>query len=239
MPVNKILIVDDAADLRHAIREMFEINNFDVFEAHSLAQMWITLRQNPEIDVVLLDLNLPDGDGLQTCRKISTEFDCGLIIMTGRNDHIDKIIGLESGADDYVCKPFELRELVARVRSVIRRARAKSEVSTKSLYSFDDKIFDPTSWKVTNGGTEEVQLTHHESLLLKLLLENAGTQVSRDDLSTTILGHKPRTDDRSIDNLVSRVRKKLHFSTDSQSAILSIRGVGYQFAGDVQIKPFQ
>lgn len=233
MTIHKILIVDDEPDLRSATRGMFELNSFEVFEAHTLAQMWITLREKPDIDVVLLDLNLPDGDGLQTCGKIRNEFDCGIIITTGRNDHIDKIIGLESGADDYVCKPIELRELVARARSVIRRSCPPEDLTKKTLYRFSDWTFDPATWKAENRQSGSVAMTRFESLLLQMLLEHAGAPVSRDKLTSSLSGHSAQAFDRSIDNLVSRVRKKLSLTSNGDVAIKSVRGIGYQFSGDV------
>lgn len=236
MAIGKILVVDDEPGLRQTLVDFLQISQFQVTEAASLAQMWRSLRQDGSVDLILLDLNLPDGDGLHTCQTIRSDFDCGIIIMTGRDDQFDKVLGLETGADDYICKPFELRELLARIRSVLRRVSARFEPVERKRYRFGDWTFDPSNWRLVSEDAGAVQLTQYEALLLGHLLEDAGRPVSRDFLVSSLSGHSHQPFDRSVDNLVSRLRRKLAAKAGGPFEIKAARGVGYQFLGEVRVE---
>lgn len=233
MSLERILIVDDEPGIRQAVKLALEGAQFTVTEASSLTQMWQIFRQPDPIDLLILDLNLPDGDGLQACQKVRLSHDVGIIMLTGRTDAIDRIIGLEAGADDYMPKPFELRELIARVRSVLRRVKNNGPTHIQVKFYFDGWVFNPSDWTLIHDTLGDVALTQFEAILLEKLLDGHGRAQSRDELTGALVGRHHQPLDRSVDNLVSRVRKKLSMNEDSKNRIKAIRGIGYQFFGSL------
>ena len=229
MPQPTILIVDDELEIRHLLRAALEKSAFHVREANSVGALWQSLNRFGHPDLILLDLTLPDGDGIEAAQELRVQYNIPVIMVTGRVDSIDKIIGLESGADDYISKPFDLRELVARVRSVLRRSGQTTPVQHDMIFVFDDWRYDPNTWALEHADIGPVRLTQYEAKLLHQLLETNGKVLTRKALAEVLGGRDYHPQDRSIDNLVSRLRKKLNAVKGSPDRIRSILTLAINF----------
>src|SRR5215470_15998320 len=225
-----ILIVDDEPKVRALLRRCLEGEGFAVSEAKDGAQMRICL-QREAVSLITLDLNLGGENGLDLAREIRKEQNIPIIMLTGKGDAIDRVVGLEVGADDYLVKPFELRELVARIRAVLRRATpAGGGAGTGQRYAFDRWVLhiNQRCLKAANG--EEQDLTTSEFNLLEAFVKRPQRVLSRDDIMDLLKGHDWSPIDRSIDNLVARLRKKVERDPEQPRLIKTVRGVGYTFA---------
>ncbi|WP_025897677.1 response regulator [Sneathiella glossodoripedis] len=229
--MQKILIVDDEAELRDVLRETLERENYIVSEAATAEEMRQVFASD-NFDLVLLDLMLPDEDGLALTRYLKERSDVGVIILTGKGESVDLIIGLEMGADDYVAKPYNRRELLARIKSVIRRSSGNKEkngknTDVKTLVNFSGWELDLPHHKLAAPDGSDVPLTMAEFQLLRILLETPGQPVSRDHLSKQIFNKELRENSRNIDALVRRLRQKLEIDENKTQMIKSVRGSGY------------
>jgi len=184
-------------------------------------------------DVVLLDLRLPREDGLSLARYLRERYDVGIIMVTGSGEVIDRIVGLEVGADDYVAKPFDSRELLARIKSVMRRMYARPESTAVSATPEHVRVgrcrLDLQGHRLLGPANEEVPITAMEFELLKVFVEHPGKALSRDRLLTLTQNKEWDPFDRSIDIRVARLRRKLEAGTDDSGVIRTVRGVGYMF----------
>lgn len=225
-----ILIVDDDPNFCRLIERYLSREGYHALVAHNADEM----REKIDLaTLVLLDLHLPNAHGIDLAREIREKSaEIGIIIVTGSTDEIDRIVGLEVGADDYVCKPFNERELLARIRSVMRRIDIK-ETSESSRYKFAEFELDMESHKLTRNGNEAVNLTGHEYNLLVMLLQRPNRVFTREEISRKISSREWVPTDRSVDVLVSKLRKKLE-SDRGIDLIKSLRGVGYQFSTRVE-----
>jgi len=229
--MQKILIVDDEPDLRAVLRETLERENYTVSEAANAEEMRQAFAAD-KFDLVLLDLMLPDEDGLTLTRYLKERSDVGVIILTGKGESVDLIIGLEMGADDYVAKPYNRRELLARIKSVLRRSGGQSEKSEKTsdprnCILFSGWELDLPHHKLSAPDGADVPLTMAEFQLLRILLEAPGQPVGRDKLSLKIFNKELRENSRNIDALVRRLRQKLEIDENQLQMIKSVRGSGY------------
>jgi len=186
-------------------------------------------------DLLILDLNLPDADGLTLARQLGPRPGPAVIIVTSRADDVDRIIGLELGADDYIVKPFNPRELMARVKAVLRRLHAApaSETAAGPIV-FNDWKLDTTSRSLWNPGGQEVHLTRAEFDLLAVLASRAGRAQTRDQLLDAIAGRESAPFDRTVDVLIARLRRKLETDPKVPKVILTMPGFGYKFAGQIK-----
>jgi DNA-binding response OmpR family regulator len=191
-----------------------------------------TMRLDPP-ELVLLDLGLPGEDGFTIARQLREHWHCGLVIVSGRGDAVDKVVGLEVGADDYVTKPFDLRELLARIKAVLRRlqpAEPAPHAGTPGLAGrllFDEWELDLAARRLLRRGGTEVPLTSGEFDLLRTFAQNAGRVLSRDYLLEQTRGREAGPFDRTIDVQVGRLRRKLELNADEPQIIKSVRGAGY------------
>ena len=187
------------------------------------------------VDLVLLDLGLPGEDGLELTRYLRQHWRGPIIIVTGRGESVDRVVGLELGADDYVTKPFDLRELLARVRSVLRRTseRAPASAETGAAFAFAGFRLDPRSRELRDPCGATVDLTTGEYALLKLLVEHPNRVLSRDDLMSWMHGRDAGPYDRAIDVQIGRLRRKIEADPAEPALIKSVRGAGYLFAAKV------
>jgi len=229
--MQKILIVDDEAELRDVLRETLERENYIVSEAANAEEMRQVFDAE-KFDLVLLDLMLPDEDGLSLTRYLKERSDVGVIILTGKGESVDLIIGLEMGADDYVAKPYNRRELLARIRSVIRRTSGTNDKSSKqsdgkTFINFSGWELDLPHHKLADPSGADIPLTMAEFQLLRVLLEVPGQPVGRDKLSLKIFNKELRENSRNIDALVRRLRQKLEVDENQPQMIKSVRGSGY------------
>jgi DNA-binding response OmpR family regulator len=234
-----ILIVDDYAKVRLLLRRCFEAEGYRVSEAGSGAAA-VKLLAAGSFDLVTLDLQLPDGDGLTVGREIRARSEVPIIMVTGKGDTIDRVVGLELGADDYIAKPFHVREVLARVRAVLRRAgsgaaRAASTAAEGDEHlTFEGWVLDVAKRELTSPAGERCELTTSEFDLLKAFATHAKRVLSRDQIMDLLRGHDWNPVDRSIDNLVVRLRRKIEADPESPRLIKTVRGVGYTFAADVR-----
>jgi DNA-binding response OmpR family regulator len=229
-----ILVVDDDTKVRTLLRRCFEGEGFAVSEAKDGAELRACLVQHP-ITLVTLDLNLGKENGLDLAREMRKDHDVPIIMLTGKGDPIDRIVGLELGADDYLAKPFELRELLARVRAVLRRSTANEQATPSGQrYIFADWVFDINLRSLKRDTGEERDLTTSEFNLLEAFVKRPHRVLSRDDIMDLLKGQDWSPLDRSIDNLIARMRKKIERDPDRPSLIKTVRGVGYTFAVDVK-----
>lgn len=228
----KILVVDDEPELRQVLRTTLEKENYEVSEAGNADEMRQVFSEE-DFDLVILDLMLPGEDGLSLTRYLKERSDVGVIILTGKGESVDLIIGLEMGADDYVAKPYNRRELLARIKSVMRRSNRSSEgnaaaaETAKSHISFSGWQLDLPHHKLAAPNGSDVPLTMAEFQLLRVLLESPGQPVGRDKLSLKIFNKELKENSRNIDALVRRLRMKLETDENQQQMIKSVRGSGY------------
>lgn len=234
----QILIVDDEPEIRALLRAGFEAEEFGVLEASNSAEAEAHLASQP-VALMTLDLKLGGEDGLKLARDLRARRNTPIIMITGKGDAIDRIVGLELGADDYIAKPFVVREVVARVRAVLRRyVNAESEVAISApdgrRFSFDGWTLDVARREATDPTGAMCALTTAEFNLLLIFVERPGRVLSRDELMDLLKGHDWTPMDRSIDGLVARLRRKVEPESERPQLIKTVRGVGYAFAGVVK-----
>jgi two-component system OmpR family response regulator len=234
----RLLVVDDEEDIRELLGDYLSSYGFDVTTVADGAQMRAALQAQP-YDLVLLDLGLPGEDGLTLARELRANSGLGIIIVTGRGQAVDRIIGLEVGADDYVAKPFELRELVARIRSVLRRlkaaggpapqAAATAAAAAEERLAFDGWQIDLAARSLCRPDGEVVPLTTGEFDLLAVFARHPNRVLSRDELMDNLHNREAGPYDRSIDVQVGRLRRKIERDPARPEMIKAVRGAGYVF----------
>ena len=234
-----IIVVDDDPDIRETLHTYFEGNGFQVTEAEDGTALRAAVAER-SFDLCLLDLKMPGEDGLSLCRFLRETTDMGVVMLTGSGDSIDKVIGLEVGADDYIAKPFELREVLARVRSVLRRAApVEKAVMAEAPHETGDGAFEfgpytvnPNSRYLEADTGQTIALSPMEFDLIKAFAERPGRVLSRDTLLELAHGRDWDPFDRSIDVRVTRLRKKIEEDPAYPRYIKTIRGVGYIYHPD-------
>ena len=228
--VTRILLVDDDAELAELVGEYLDREGFSL-DAEVDGTRAIDRLSTGDHQLVVLDVMLPGVNGFDVLRSIRTTSPIPVLMLTARGDEVDRIVGLELGADDYLSKPFNPRELVARIRAILRRTQLDPRVPTERLpepLTVDDVALDRGRRLVRRGGAP-VELTAVEFALLELLMRAAGSVVRREDLARGALGRSLLPFDRSIDVHVSRVRKKLGPRLDGGERITTLRAVGYLY----------
>ena len=240
-----IVVVDDDPRVRTLLRGCLEGESYRVLEAPDSVTLFALLASH-HVDLVTLDIALDGESGLDLVRELRRSHDLGVVMVTAKRDLIDTVVGLELGADDYIVKPFELRELVARVRSVLRRyerdrsaaaSRASSEVEPASdeaaEFVFGPWRLLPTARQLLDVDGESHELTSSEFDLLEMFAGNPRRALSRDEIMCSLKGRDWQPTDRTIDNLVAKLRKKLE-RDGCPTPIDTVRGVGYRFSADVE-----
>lgn len=232
---NHIVIVDDEKDVRETFGEYLSGRGYDVSLADSGEALRSVMDEKPA-DLVLLDLNLPGEDGLSIARYLREDCDCAFIMVTAADDAVDRVIGLELGADDYIGKPVDLRELAARVKSVLRRSGgpgpAKPQAEGARQLTFSGFVLDMDGHELVDGDGAVVELTTMEFDLLCAFVEHPNRVLSRDQLLD--MAHHRRWDpfDRSIDIRIARLRRKIERDPHKPEIIKTVRGAGYIFLPD-------
>lgn len=222
----RLLMIDDDASLNKLLVEYFDRFGHKLTTATTAANGRHLLRRD-EPDLLILDVMLPDADGMELCRTIREESDIPIVMLTARGDLPDRILGLEFGADDYIPKPFEPRELVARVETLMRRAR---ETPARRLSASGGLVLETETRRVTLRG-QEIELSSMEFELLRILMDSHGRVFSREMLLRKLRGIDADIFDRSVDMLISRLRKKLADDSRSPQFIKTVWRTGYQFVG--------
>ncbi len=230
----KLLLVDDEASLREPLGEYLTRQGFAVRQAEDAAQARAALVEDTP-DLVLLDIMMPGEDGLSLCRHLVESKEIPTIMLTARGEATDRIVGLEIGADDYVVKPFEPRELVARIRSVLRRA-ARTQVMPEqdAHYLFEGWRLDPLKRRLTDPEGTLVPISSAEFRLLIAFLDHPRQVLDRDRLLDMVQGREAHLFDRAVDNQVSRLRRKIEVDSRDPRLIQTVWGGGYRLATDVR-----
>lgn len=227
--MSKILIADDEQSIREILRIYLENEGYEVVEAEDGADALRKIEfEKP--DLVLLDIMMPILDGIEVCRQVRKHHTIPIIMATAKDEDDDRILGLEMGADDYVTKPFNNRELMARVKAVLRRTGAKEEVpvKAKARLEFEGLIIDVDSYTVTSFG-KNVALTTRELELLWHLASNPNKAFSRNQLLEEIWGYSYYSDTRTVDTHIKRIRQKLAIPQENSWDIETVWGLGYKF----------
>jgi two-component system response regulator CpxR len=218
----RILVVDDDVELASLLREFLQREGFDVEFAHS-GTVGLEMAMRGRFDLIVLDVMLPGLDGFEILRRLRPHSHVPVLMLTARGEDVDRIVGLELGADDYLPKPFNPRELVARIRAILRRIESRPGAGAMEVNGVS---LDPGSREVTCDGSP-VELTTLEFDILEQLMRNAGRVLSRDALMEALYNRKATPFDRSMDMHISHLRRKLE--TCGRTLIKTVRGVGYQF----------
>ena len=221
---NTILLADDDTELCALLKEYFESEGFDIRLAHDGVAALDQARK-PGLDLVVLDVMMPEMNGMDVLKELRRDSRLPVIMLTARGDDMDRILGLELGADDYVPKPCNPRELLARIRAVMRRAQAPED---HGVINIDDLELNQGSRTLLKSG-ESVELTSTEFSILLELLQHRGEVVSKRDLYVSALGREPVPHDRSVDMHVSNLRRKLGPDPHGENRVETIRGIGYQY----------
>lgn len=234
-----ILIVDDEPKIRKTLRLSLESEGYCVHEASDMASTLAMIRSAPP-DLVTLDLQLGSEDGFDIARRIRSFSQIPIIMVTGKDDVIDRVVGLEIGADDYITKPFHIREVQARVKSVLRRVRhdtppAEIDTTTAKALCFDGMQARLDRFELIGRNHKLVDLTSGDFKLLRIFLEHPKRTLSRDTLMDLVGGMAWAPLDRTIDNQVARLRKKIERDAASPQLIKTVRGIGYIFSCDVEL----
>jgi two-component system response regulator CpxR len=225
--MDRVLIVDDDVELCELVSEYLSGEGFEVEAVHD-GNEGLKRSLTGEHVLVVLDIMLPGMNGLDVLRNLRKQSRIPVLILTARGDDVDRIVGLEIGADDYLPKPFNPRELMARVRAILRRSHGDTQSAAGEKVTVGDVELDPASRVVRRAG-DPVELTSVEFALLEALMRAAGQVVTREQLAQNVLGRRFMPYDRSIDVHVSKLRRKLGDQSADAERIKTIRGVGYVF----------
>lgn len=233
----RLLLVDDEPGLREPLASYLERQGFTVQQAASAAEARAIMREGVP-DLVLLDIMMPGEDGLSLCRHLTESRAIPTIFLTAKSEATDRIVGLEIGADDYVVKPFEPRELVARIRSVLRRsARGAVDPTQNEDFLFDAWRLDPLKRRLIDPEGAIVAISSVEFRLLMAFLEHPRQVLDRDRLLDMVQGREAHLFDRAVDNQVSRLRRKIEVDSRNPQVIQTVWGGGYMLAADVRRVP--
>ena len=224
--MSKILIVEDEPDMVMGLRDNFEFEGYEVLTA-SDGQTGLERARTQKPDLLILDIMLPKLSGLEVCKTLRGEgFEAPIVMLTARGQEIDKVVGLELGADDYVTKPFSIRELLARVRAILRRSDGSRR--RLSRYRFADVELDFETYRGTRAG-QALDMSPREFELLRYLIERKGETVTRDRLLEDVWGYLSYPSTRTVDTHIAKLRAKIGDSGSDPRYILTIHGVGYKF----------
>ncbi len=229
----QILVVEDEENILEAVRYSLEVEGYETLTAtDGLAGLQLARTRHP--DLVILDVMLPGMDGLEVCREIRRDQNVPIMMLSAKGEELDRVVGLEVGADDYVTKPFSMRELMARVKVHVRRSQASApaEASPESaeLLTAGDLELDSDGHRVRLAG-QELELRPREFRLLRLFMQRPGRALTRDQILETLWAHDYIGDARTVDVHVRWLREKIEAAPASPTRIVTVRGVGYRFEG--------
>lgn len=237
MPRANILVVDDDPDIQKVVKKYLDEDGYAVTSALTAREAHEEMERH-NYDIVLLDMILPDGDGLGLITEFRRRSKTPIIVVSGKTDATDRVVGLEMGADDYLTKPFHMRELSARIKSVLRRTSPEAEPEEQGgkIIYFNGWKMDCSKYEVESESGEPISLTSGEFKLLQALLNAPNRVLSREQLFETTRGVDYDSYDRAVDIQIGRLRKKLNDDPGSPRLIKTVRGVGYMFIGNVKVR---
>ena len=235
MATPQILIVEDETVTRNTLKSIFEAEGYNVYQAVDGTQMHRILADQP-IDLVIMDINLPGKNGLMLARELRENANTALMFLTGRDNEVDKILGLEIGADDYITKPFNPRELAIRARNLLQRTMTESVKADTNVeyYRFNGWTLDINKRSLINPEGEEFKLPRSEFRAMLHFCENPGKIQTREDLLKKMTGRELKPQDRTVDVTIRRIRKHFEDHPDSPEIIATIHGEGYRFCGELE-----
>jgi two-component system, OmpR family, response regulator len=222
-----VLVVDDDSHIREVVRFALEQGGFQVLEASDAMKAWRQF-ESAAPDLLVLDILMPEGDGLDVCRKVRNKGDTPIIFLSSKDTELDRVLGLEMGADDYLIKPFSPRELLARVKAVLRRRQGAGHESTSVVRTVGDLTLDPQRHRCTLQG-QEIVLTVTEFALLESLLSSVGIVLTRDQLVDKAYGLGHVITERTVDSHIRRIRQKLAAAAPlGEELVETVYGIGYR-----------
>ena len=230
-----VMVIDDEASVRALLRQALEAENFEVFEADNKASTFNCIAEC-NFDLITLDWKLDGADGLHLAEKIRAWRNIPIIMITARGEALDRVAGLESGADDYVVKPFHPREVILRIRQVLKRygiegaPHEPASVGRQTRFAFHDRVFDARKRELRRRNGTLIDLTAVEIQLLELFVQHPGRVFSRDEIMRVLVGRDWRPFDRTVDGYVARLRRKIEPPCNELTIIKSVRNVGYVLA---------
>ena len=225
---NSVLIVEDEENLLAAVKYALERDGYEVFTATDGAT-GLDLGRQPIFDLIILDVMLPELDGLELCRILRQDSDVPILMLTAKVEEIDRVIGLEIGADDYMTKPFSMRELLARVRAMLRRARMGREANLAPRVLTSNTLMLEVDRHSVTLNDKQVDMRPKEFALLTLLMENPGKALTRDQILDSIWGKNYVGDHRTVDVHIRWLRQKIETYPHRPKRIITVRGIGYRF----------
>lgn len=231
MTQKKILVADDEKDIVELVAFNLEREGFAVCRAYDGQKAW-EMVNTAKPDLVILDLMMPGLPGMEVCGRIrrqKTTASLPIIMLTAKSDPVDKILGLEIGADDYLTKPFHVRELIARVRAVLRRSERPDDADPSESFDFQGLHIDFKAYKVTMNG-RSIELSSREFKLLQFFTSHPGRVYSRDQLLDRVWGDEAFVEPRTVDVHISRLRGAIEQDKENPQYIITVRGIGYKFA---------
>ena len=239
MRKGNILVIDDDENLRIVLEEYLADDGYNVKTAENVLTALEQAKQNP-FDVILLDLTLPDGEGLTLIPQLKSIANAQIIVVSGKTDTMEKVVCLEMGADDYITKPFEMRELAARIKAVLRRNVSSEQPEKEKEPAKADHVkfengwyLDRSQYQLYDNKGESAGLTTGEFQLLEALVDSSNRTLSREQLFDLTRDGKFDSYDRAIDIQIARLRKKMGDDTKNPTLIKTVRGIGYMFSGNI------
>lgn len=236
MATPQILIVEDEIVTRNTLKGIFKAEGYDVLEAQDGAEMHHILNHHI-VNLVVMDINLPGKNGLLLARELREEVNLPLIFLTGRDNEVDKILGLEIGADDYLTKPFNSRELTIRARNLLHRTmphQEKENTSGREFYRFNGWTLDLNSHNLITPEGEEFKLPRSEFRAMLHFCEHPGKLQTREELLKKMTGRELKPQDRTVDVTIRRIRKHFEDHPNTPEIIMTVHGEGYRFCGEVE-----
>lgn len=223
--MKKILIVEDEIPMRNGLKDNLEIEGYEIDEAED-GSIGLEKIQKNKYDLIILDVMMPKISGFDVCKKARASGNLTpIILLTAKGEEIDKVLGLELGADDYITKPFSLRELLARVKAILRRT--ENNIYDSSELTIGKLRINFSTFSATSNG-KQIDLSHREFEILKYLIDHKNSIVTRDDLLKNVWGHKNRITTRTVDNFILKLRQKIEVDFNHPKIILTIYGIGYK-----------
>lgn len=237
MNIPKILIVEDEAVTRNTLKSVFEAEGYEVLQASDGNDMHTILNEQ-QVNLVIMDINLPGKNGLMLARELRENTDIALMFLTGRDNEVDKILGLEIGADDYITKPFNPRELTIRARNLLQRTMSENDKSPKETggveaYRFNGWTLDINSRSLITPKADVIKLPRSEFRALLHFCENPGKIQTREALLKRMTGRELKPHDRTVDVTIRRIRKHFEDHDPNSEIIVTIHGEGYRFCGEL------
>lgn len=227
--MGKILVVDDEKAINDIIQYNLESEGYEITSAYD-GQECLDIFKSQKFDLIILDIMMPKLDGFSVLREIRKTSQTPVIMLTAKQEEVDKVLGLELGADDYVVKPFSIRELTARIKAILRRNGLESEAKGQNTIKIKDLILDLDKYSLQKEG-QDINLTLREYELLKYLIERKGQVISREELLSEVWDYEYYGDIRTVDVTIRRLREKIEDKGKDYKYILTKRGVGYYFGG--------